>query len=150
MNTQRIAVFFLFGLLLLAGAGRAEDEKLLRLADAMGIKKIDRVTVVWFPQGCASREGGVAAVVDSRELLDALLARLAGFPAKGGAHKDFPSELSHWIVYIHGSNQKITAFDIYGFSLQSPLDATFSPSATDDLKNSELMKLLQRMVPSAK
>ena len=149
MKAKRLTVISLLGLLCLAPALCAEAEDTASLPDAIGIKEIVSATVIHSPKGFRSQDGRTTSYVTNRATLGPLLKLLSDFPSKGGLYKMWPGDIVHWRVYIHGKNQKIVAINVYGYSLQSPLDATFSPSGSDP-KNSKLMTLLKAMLKSTK
>ena len=143
MRALRFALpILLLGLVSLV---RASAEEMVSLSDAVGIEEIVSATVIHSPKGFASTDGRATAYVNDRESLDSLLKVLSDVPSRGGSYKSWPGDIPHWRVYVHGKDRKAVALDVYGYSLQSPIDATFSPSKSDP-KNGELMKLLQKML----
>ena len=53
----------------------------------------------------------------------------------------WPKDVRHRRVYLHANSGKVFALNIYGHSLQSPLDTTFL-TIVKDPQNTRLMKLL--------
>ena len=154
MKAQRFTVLILLGFLCLTlalGAKKGTEKKAraVSLTDAIGIKNIVTATIIHSPNGFSSQEGRTACYVSDRKKLASLLSLLSDFPSKGGRFKSWPEDISHWTLYIHGSNDKVIALSIYGYSLQSPVDGSFSPSANDP-QNRKLMKLLGKMLEPKK
>ena len=147
MKVQRFTILVLLGIVFLAPV--FGEEKVVSLPDAIGIKEIVSATVIHSPKGFSSQEDRVTSYVTNRETLDSFLKVLSDFPSKGGVHKQWPKDIAHWRIYIHGKDKKVVALNVYGYSLQSPIDATFSSSANDP-KNTKLMKLLNAMLKTRK
>ena len=118
----------------------------ISLADAIGIKSLGFVTVTYSPTGFL-RQDHVTAYINDQRRLESLLEVLSHFPAKGGTYKSWPPGIARWLVCMHG--KKVIVLNIYNYSLQSPIDGSFS-SSTDDPQNTKLMKLLKEMLKSNK
>ena len=146
MKLPRFAIIVLLGFVCL---NPVLAEKISPLPDAIGIKHITFATVIYSPKGFSSQGGRVAAYINDQKQLESLLELLSHFPSQGGEYKKWPKDIAHWHVYIHDSNKKIIALNIYNHSLQSPIDNSFSSSA-DDSQNTKLMKLLKEMLKSNK
>ena len=111
------------------------------LTESLGIEKINAATVIDSPFGFSNYRVRKTTFVTDQKTLGALHKVLGKFPAKDGVFKDWPEDIRHRRIYLHANDRKVISLDIYGHSLQSPLDATFS-APEDDPQNTELMKLL--------
>lgn len=111
------------------------------LTDSLGIEKVNAATVIDSPYGFSNYRVRTTTFVTDQKTLGALHKVIGKFPAKGGVFKDWPKDIRHRRIYLHANDRKVISLDIYGHSLQSPLDATFS-APEDDPHSTELMKLL--------
>ena len=114
------------------------------LAESLGIEKINTATVIHSPHGFSNQRKRTTAFLTDPKTLAAMHKLLGKCPAKGGVFKDWPEGTAHRRIYLHVNDKKVISLDVYGHSLQSPLDATFS-APEDDPQNAELMKLFERI-----
>jgi hypothetical protein len=118
-----------------------DADKAATLTESLGIKKINAATVIDSPYGFSNYRVRTTTFVTDQKTLGALHKVLGKFPAKGGVFKSWPKDIRHRIIYLHTNDPKVISLNIYGHSLQSPLDATYS-APEDDPHSTELMKLL--------
>jgi hypothetical protein len=128
----------------LLSSAAAQNVSAEMMTDALQITDIVSATVIHSPKGRYSRDGRVTSYVTDPVFLHSLHTLLSRTPAKGGKFKDFPAEVDHWRVYVHGKNS-IVALDVYAYSLQSPIDASFPASAADP-SGDQLKRLLETIL----
>lgn len=145
MKNMLIRLGLPFTLLTIDFSAYAVDaEDAATLTESLGIKKINSATVVHSPHGFSNQRKRTTAFITNQKTLAAMHKLLAKLPAEGGVSKDWPEHIGHRRIYLHANDQKVISLNIYGHSLQSPLDATFSAPESDP-QNAELTKLLEHI-----
>jgi hypothetical protein len=131
-------------LMLLAIGFAAYADRAETLTEALGIEKLSSATVIHSPRGFSNPRERTTAFITDQQTLAAMHKLLGKFSARGGVFKQWPEDIGHRRIYLHANDKKVISLDIYGHSLQSPLDATFS-ALRGDPQNTELVKLVERI-----